>query len=342
MWSVSFDNDTAMTTAAAFTFRSTLVDERTGAAVYEFPARFASKAWARILADRSDPYETVSLRIGAAQLPNGAHAHIARVSDLYAQTLTHMGTANLREDTVVRVEIHPSTYDAEASMKLLTQPRVFRFSLPDADEGVSKIVLSHHPNAVQAVLWIGSPAESSSPPARYGPVPLDQLRTALAACRQRSTIAPGMFVTVELVDPYKAAAVAAQAPALPPSSRHLEKPATLVFDTPQPQQPQQPQSPRIPQPPPSKMYSTQADWARAERPPLAMDDAAKAARRKHQPPSGIHQPETSFGGAGSLYTGDFGATQFGAVPGTGGPLPGGGPAQGAASATLPVDFFATS
>lgn len=333
--------------AATFTFRSTLVDERTGAAVYEFPARYASKAWARILADRSDPYETVSLHIGAAQLPHGAHAHIARVADLYAQTLTHMGTANLREDTLVRVEIHPRSYDAETAMKLLTQPRMFRFALADADEGISRIVLSHHPDAVQAILWIGGGAESSSPPTRYGPVPLDQLRTAFAACRQRSPLAPGLFVTVELIDPHRPMHAAPQPPPTAPSSR-LEKPATLVFDAPQQQQQQHqllPSPPRIPQPPPSKMYSTyatQPDWTRAERPPLPMDDAAKAARRKHQPPSGIHQPETSFGGAGSLYTGDFGATQFGAVPGTDGPLPGGGPARGAASATLPVDFFATT
>lgn len=319
--------------------------------MYDFPAHYAPKAWARILADRTDPYETVSIRIGNAELPEHVHAHIARVADLYTQTVTHIGTSRISDTTMVQVRVHPRSEHAVTTMKLLTEPCTFRFSAAEADEGVAKIVLSHDPSRLQAVLWTSHPATTGGPSARYGPVPLAQLRTAYQACRHRQP-SQQAFVTIQLVPtPTQPASPPPQpSPARTVAPERLQQPIPLMFDAPPSQRPATTSAPpatAMPTStlpgvgmPTSKLYGSHLQqnmphWGASDETP-----AARAERRKHQPPSAIHQPETTFGGAGSLYMGDMGAASFGAVPGTNGPLPGGGPATGSAGgASLPVDFF---
>lgn len=338
--------------STSFMFRKTLL-EPLGSSVYEFPYSFAEHAWPRILEDRTDPYETVSMQIGSASA--NKKAHVMRVVDLFEQTLKHVGTANIRADTIISVHVHKTSgiTPNQQPMKLLTQPRTFEFHTHVATVEVSKILLSHDPTRLDVVVRIDKRHQR-------GPVPLRNLRQAYKATlldfieseRQRlnasdavrSTELRSAPVTVHVIKKGTAA------PSPPPQHQQQQQ-QQVVQQRPSPvQYSQQPLS----QPPPggesgspvplppgsssgniypvtsptSSMYAPQQQqqkqFSQGVQVRTPQEEAAREARRKDQPPAPLLEPGMS---QTSMY---FEMGQYG--PAT----------TGGNGTALPPDFFASA
>lgn len=162
-----------MSNNGVFLFRKTLV-EPLGSTIYEFPYHFAANAWPLILEERTDFYETVSITIDRGAV--NKKSHVARIVELFDDTVTHVGKANIKPETIVTVRVHKgiSGNRNQQPMQLLVKPRSFEFHTHVGMTEVSKILLSHDPLVLDAIVLIDKRIQK-------GPVPLRELRNAYRA-----------------------------------------------------------------------------------------------------------------------------------------------------------------
>ena len=345
-----------------FLFRKTLI-EPLGSSLFEFPYHFAARAWPLILEERTDPYETISITItngNATPAGSNKKAHIARINDLFEETIKHVGTANIRSDSMVCVKVQKSipTAKNQQPMQLLMQPRTFEFNTHVGIVETSKILLSHDPLMLDCVVIVDRRIQK-------GPMPIRELRNAYrsallefvesertrlgATDSVKSTDIRSASVTVHLVAKGSTAFANQQIP--PTQQSSVFWPPQQEVDS-QQQQLQQEIAVPVPVPsssgssnfgqiypitsPTSPMYSPQQQQQQGGGTPVVIQQnyyqaqqqqqqqTAMEARRKDQPPAPLLQPGIS---QTSMY---FEMGQYG--PAT----------QQNSNASLPPDFFSTA
>lgn len=322
---------------ATFAFESRRTDYATpsvrGGAVstvYECPARNASALFDAILSERTDPQEAVSVRVGTTELPK--RAHIARIQDIFEETVARNSAMPPGSDTPVTVRIHRP--DPQAPMQLLVEPRTFQFASDavTARRELSKIVLSHNPARVRALLAFGS--ESVFP----APLTLESLRSAYEFARTTplgaTAVARNESIVVRIVLPNAVAsaptgpAVSVPSPVVatptpPPASQQREVPTPLAL----PSHVGGPPSPQVHGlAPSSKMYASHLQQDAAQRNFQHQFETPEqtSQRRRDQPPAHFLSNQV---GAQSMY---YELGSYGSAPRVSGAAP-----------SLPLDMFST-